>query len=320
VNEIFKISAKEIKDALRNKLFLIILGLLLLLAIVSITLGSLQIRSAIDTYNSSIELLKSIGKTDLPSAPNINPLVTLKGFINYLGMIGALLAIVLGNQAIVKERRNGTLKLILSRPIFRDSFINGKLLGNLIILLAISLMVEIVTFISLFLIGNATLTGNEIFRLLIFFIICFLYMAVFLTLSMLFSLISINGNQSLLVTVIIWLVLAFVFPQIGDTMDLDNQLPGGFFIQMGLNKDQEHKLLNDFKLYETLRDGIEEMSPTKHYERASFALLNVKPGFEKNNAIEILQIKWIDLCGLLVPCILLSFISYTVFLKREDIY
>jgi ABC-2 type transport system permease protein len=103
-------------------------------------------------------------------------------------------------------------------------------------------------------------------------------------------------------------------------MDLDNQLPGGFFIQMGLNKDQEHKLLNDFKLYETLRDGIEEMSPTKHYERASFALLNVKPGFEKNNAIEILQIKWIDLCGLLVPCILLSFISYTVFLKREDIY
>lgn len=58
-----KIAKKEIKDTLRNKLFLIILGLLLLLCIVSIILGSVQMRSAMNTYNSSIEMLKSIGKT-----------------------------------------------------------------------------------------------------------------------------------------------------------------------------------------------------------------------------------------------------------------
>lgn len=103
-------------------------------------------------------------------------------------------------------------------------------------------------------------------------------------------------------------------------MDMDNQLPGGFFAQMGMNRDQEQKLLQNFKFYETLRNGIEEMSPTKHYERVSFALLNVKPGFEKNTPMEVLQLKWINLLGLIAPSFLLAFLSYMVFLRREDIY
>lgn len=103
-------------------------------------------------------------------------------------------------------------------------------------------------------------------------------------------------------------------------MDMDNQLPGGFFAQMGMTRDQEHKVLANFKFYETLRDSIEEMSPTKHYERVSFALLNVKPGFENNTAAEVLQLKWINLLGLIAPSLLLCMISYSVFLKREDIY
>lgn len=145
-------------------------------------------------------------------------------------------------------------------------------------------------------------------------------MAFFLILAVAMAVLISNGNKALLLTIIVWLLLAFVFPQIGDTMDMDNQLPGGFFAQMGMNRDQEQKLLQNFKFYETLRNGIEEMSPTKHYERVSFALLNVKPGFEKNTPMEVLQLKWINLLGLIAPSFLLAFLSYMVFLRREDIY
>jgi ABC-2 type transport system permease protein len=103
-------------------------------------------------------------------------------------------------------------------------------------------------------------------------------------------------------------------------MDMDNQLPGGFFAQMGMSRDQEAQVLQNFKFYETLRDGVEEMSPTKHYERVSFALLGVKPGFENNTALEIVGLKWINLIGLTIPSLLLSLIAYMVFLKHEDIY
>lgn len=320
MNATMKIARKEITDALRNKLFLITLGLLLLLAIVSIILGALQVRASMADYNNSIEFLKSMGKTEFPPKPNLNPLAASKGFVNYLGMIGALLAMILGNHAIVKEKRSGTLKLILSRPVYRDSLLNGKLLGNLGLLAVISLMVGMITYISLQFVGSVSLSGDEILRMVFFFIMSFLYMTVFLVLAAAISLMSRNGNKALLITIILWLAFAFVFPQIGDTMDMDNQLPGGFFAQMGMTRDQEHKVLENFKFYETLRDSIEEMSPTKHYERISFALLNVKPGFENNTAAEVLQMKWINLVGLIAPSLLLSLISYAVFLKREDIY
>lgn len=314
------IAKKEITDALRNKLFLITLGLLLLLTVISIVLGSVQVRTAMNDYYSSINFLKSIGKTDFPPIPKLNPISISKGFVNYIGMIGALLAMILGNHAIAKERRNGTLKLLLSRPIFRDTLLNGKLLGNLGILALISVLTGIITYVSLKLIGNVPLSSSEIVRLMMFFIMSFLYMAFFLVLAITFSIVIKNINKALLVAIIVWLVLAFIFPQIGDTMDMDNQLPGGFFAQMGMTRDQEHKVLEKFKFYETLRDSIEEMSPTKHYERVSFALLGVKPGFENNTPLEILQLKWINLIGLTVPGILLCLISYMVFLRREDIY
>lgn len=317
---IIEIAKKEIRDALRNKLFLSILVLLLVLIIVSIVLGSYQVKIATDNYNSSISFLKSLGKAELPPMPNLNPISASKGFVNYIGMVGALLAIVLGNIAINKEHKNGTMRLILSRGVFRDTFLNGKLIGNLAILAFITVLMGIITFISLLAIGGAALTSNDVVRLLLFFGMSFLYMAFFTVLSMGIATVSTKGSRALLITVIIWLVLSFVFPQIGDTMDMDNQIPGGFFSSMGMSRNQETQVMQQFKFYETVRDSIEEMSPTKHYERISYALLNVKPGFETNTPWEVMGLKWINLLGLLAPSIAIWLLTYTAFLRREDIY
>lgn len=315
-----EIAKKEIRDVFRNKLFLAILVMLLVLTIVSIVLGSYQVKISLDNYNNSISFLKSLGKAELPPMPNLNPISASKGFVNYIGMVGALMAIVLGNTAISKEHRNGTLRLILTRSVFRDTFMNGKLLGNLIVLTGITVVTGVITFVSLAAISGVSLSSNDVIRLLLFFLMSFLYMAFFMVLSMGVASISSKGSRALLITVIVWLVLSFVFPQIGDTMDMDNQIPGGFFSSMGMTRDQEHQVLQQFKFYETVRNGIEEMSPTKHYERISFALLNVKPGFEANTPWEVVGLKWIDLMGLVIPSVGLWLLSYIAFLKRENIY
>lgn len=273
-----------------------------------------------DNYNSSISFLQSLGKAELPPMPNLNPISASKGFVNYIGMVGALLAIVLGNTAISKEHKNGTMRLILSRGVFRDTFLNGKLLGNLAILAGITILTEIITFVALVAIGGVALTANDVIRLLLFFGMSFLYMTFFTVLSMGIATVSTKGSRALLITVIVWLVLSFVFPQIGDTMDMDNQIPGGFFSSMGMSRDQEHQVLQQFKFYETLRDGVEEMSPTKHYERISYALLNVKPGFETNTPWEVVGLKWINLLGLLAPSLAVWLLTYIAFLRRENIY
>ncbi len=314
------IAKKEITDVFKNKFYMIILAMLIGLTVVSIILGAYQVRVSVEEYNQSIAFLKSLGKTELPAMPNLNPIASSKSFVNYIGMLGALIAMILGNQAITSERKNGTLRLILSKEVFRDGFLSGKLLGNLIVLFGITVICAAITFLAIGLIGSVTLSSAEIIRMLLFFLMSFLFMGFFLALGMIFAVMFRNEKKALLITIMIWLVLAFVFPQIGDTMDMDNQLPGGFFAQMGMTKQQEEQVTSKFQFYESFREGIEQLSPTKHYERVSFALLNVKPGFESNTPIQVLGLKWVDIVGLTVPTVLLLLITYMVFLKREDIY
>jgi ABC-2 type transport system permease protein len=314
------IAKKEIADAFKNKLFFLILAMLMLLIVVSVVLGAYQVKTNVDTYNQSVEFLKSVGKTEMPPPPNFNPLSASKSYANYIGLLGALLSIVLGNGAIVREKRSGTMKLILSRRVFRDTYLNGKVLGNLALLFSISVFTLIVTMAALLAISHAPLASDDVARLCMFFLVSFLYMTFFLVLGIFMAVLIRNGNKALLITVILWLILSFILPQIGDTMDMDNQLPGGFFASMGMSKADSQKILDKFKFYETLRDGIEEISPTKHYERAGFALLNVKPGFEANTAIEVMLIKWFDVSGLLAPSFILWLFAMMVFLRREDIF
>ena len=311
------IARKEISDAFRNRLFLIAMVMLLALSLIAIGLGSVTVGKKMAEYNQSVQILTDLGRTDIPPAPDLNPIAVSKNFINYLAMVGALLAMILGFSSIQKERQAGTLKLILSRPVFRDQLLSGKVLGNALLMAGLLATVGLTTFLAIVVVGKVTLTTDQSIRLILTMLMSWLYMLTFFLLAVFFSLKQPNGNHALLLTVIVWLVFAFIFPQIGNTMDLDNQLPGGFFATLGLDKTGEEKALQQFKWYETVRDGVEELSPTKHYERISFALLGIKQGFNQNTWLEVVQLKAVNLVGLLVPIVLLLSASYALFLRQE---
>jgi len=311
------IARKEITDAFRNRLFLVSLAMLLALALIAVSMGAITVHQRVAEYEQSVQVLKDLGRTDIPPMPSLNPIAVSKTFINYLAMVGALLAMILGFTAIQKERQAGTLRLILSRPVYRDQLLTGKVLGNAELLALLMLAVGVVTIIALYTVGGVGLTSNEMMKLMLTMVMSWLYMLIFFLLAMFFALVFKKGNQALVMTIIVWLVFAFIFPQIGDTMDLDNQLPGGFFASLGLDKAGEQAALAKFKWYETVRDGVEELSPTKHYERISFALLGIKAQFIPNTWLEVLQLKIVNLTGLLVPIILLLSGSYIVFLRQE---
>lgn len=273
------IAKKEIADALRNKLFLAILGMLLLLIIISVILGAYQVKVNVDAYNETVSYLQSIGKKTLPSPPNFNPLSASKNFANYIGFLGALMAIVMGNAAIGKERRGGTMRLVLSRRVYRDQFLCGKIWGNMALLVMICVFAFIISLLAALAISNAPITGDEIARQALFFLVSFLYMTFFMILGVFMAVVFRNCNKALLLTVVIWLVLGFILPQVGDTMDMDNQLPGGFFASMGMTKAQSQEVLDNFSFYETLRDGIEELSPHKALRTRRFCAVERETRF-----------------------------------------
>ncbi len=311
------LARKEFKDAFRNRLFLVSLIMLLGLTLVAVSLGAMTVHTRVAEYNQSVQVLKDLGRTDLPPMPPLNPIAVSKNFINYLAMVGALLAMILGFTTIRKERQGETLRLILSRPVYRDQLLTGKILGNAGILALLMVAVGLVTAVALRLIGGIGLTMDESIKLGLTMVMSWMYMMVFFLLALLLAVWLPRGNQALLLTVIVWLVCAFIFPQIGDTMDLDNQLPGGFFATMGMNKDQETAALQPFAWYNKVRDGVEELSPTKHLERISFALLGVKTQFSTNTWLEVLRLKMVNVVGLALPMLLLMGGTYVVFLRRE---
>jgi ABC-2 type transport system permease protein len=75
---------------------------------------------------------------------------------------------------------------------------------------------------------------------------------------------------------VIWLSVVLIIPQIGDTMDPDNQVPGGLFTALQVKKPDEKKVLKRFATYEKVRNTLEETSLTKHFERATFAFTGIK--------------------------------------------
>lgn len=318
VHRLAVLARKEFTDAFRNRLFVVALVMLLALTLTAVGLGAATVHTRVAEYNQSVQVLTSLGRTDVPAMPSLNPIAVSKNFINYLAMIGALLAMILGFTTIRKEREGGTLGLILSRPVYRDQLLAGKIAGNAGLLAVLMAAVGIVTALALITVGGVTLSATELVKLGLTMVMSWLYMLTFFLLAMFLTLWKPAGNQALLLTVIVWLIFAFIFPQIGDTMDLDNQLPGGFFASMGMDRAGETAALKQFKWYETVRDGVEELSPTKHYERISFALLGIKTEFANNSPLEIMRLKAVNVVGLTVPIVLLIGASYVVFLRQES--
>jgi ABC-2 type transport system permease protein len=181
------IARKEISDAMRNRLFIVSLVMLIGLSLAAIGLGAVTVHKQVAEYQQSVQILKELGKTNVPPMPTMNPLAVSKNFINYLAMIGALLAIILGFSTVRKERQAGTLHLILSRPVFRDHLLTGQFLGNAGLLGVLMLGVGIVTGLTLVLMGGVHLTPGDVVKLALTMGMSWPYLLVFLLLSMFFQ-------------------------------------------------------------------------------------------------------------------------------------
>ena len=86
---------------------------------------------------------------------------------------------------------------------------------------------------------------------------------------------------SLVLAIVLWLSVVLILPQIGDTMDPDNQVPGGLFNSLQISKGNELAVLANFASFDKVRNGIEVSSITKHFERSTFAYLGIKDKFNQ---------------------------------------
>jgi len=210
------IAGKELRASFRNMEFLLIVGVFLLMSIVSVYIGSTTKNAEMRAYESIASSAANAG-TEIPAAPVIYSLAILKNLVEYIVMIGAILAIFLGYDVFQGERQGGTLRLLFTKPIPRRSIILGKLLGAGLV---IGLLLTVTLFFNMALF--AYYTGvlpnfEETLRVIVFLGIAFAYMMNFYTAALYISIKTRESSYGFLVMMVVWIFISFVVPQIAES-------------------------------------------------------------------------------------------------------
>jgi ABC-2 type transport system permease protein len=188
---------KELADHFSSRRFMILIFIIVLTGLWATYASGQAIRQnteSIPAQFAFLLLLTSSGET-------------LFSLATFLGFFGPLVGITLGFDSISGEYARGTLSRVLSQPIYRDSFINGKFLAGLatvavlwasILLLVIGLGITLLGFPP---------NPEELWRMLIFTAVGIFYVGFWLALAMLFSLVFQKTVTAALASMAVWLFL-----------------------------------------------------------------------------------------------------------------
>lgn len=202
---VFTIAEKELRDSVGDRLFLgiyaILLAALILTAIPSA--ADYRVRSLIpvsETFEKGLKL--SVLETYSASLDK-----SMKNMIPVFSSLYSLMAVVLSYNSINGEIENGSLKVTLSYPVYRDQVFIGKFLGALSVSFLASLSSIFASFSVFMFFSGVSLSLDLFFRLLLVVLSTSLYMMVFLSLGSLFSVMFDKPDTSIIYLVLSWITI-----------------------------------------------------------------------------------------------------------------
>jgi len=196
---VWTIVRKELADHFSSTRFLILFCLIIMAALITSYMVGAQIREALEGARAGREAFLLIFTSSYH----------FLSVVNFIAFFGPLLGIIMGFDAINKEKNAGTLSKLLAQPIWRDAVINGKFIAGVItIALVLASLLLLVSGLGLLTVGVVP-GGSEVLRLLIYYLISVLYVSFWMGLAMLFSVVFRLVATSALASVALWIFFAF---------------------------------------------------------------------------------------------------------------
>jgi len=131
-------------------------------------------------------------------------------FTRQIGWFAPLIGVALGFDTIIKERKSGSLNVLLTHPVFRDNIIAGKMLGIMGILMTVIIFSTIVPAGTILMLSGIPINETELVRIIVFIIFNFFYVLIFAEIALFLSIVSSEAENSLVYNVIIWLSICIV--------------------------------------------------------------------------------------------------------------
>ena len=193
------ICRKELADHFSSTRFLILFCLILMVALVSTYLAATNVREAMEGMSRPAQVFLLLFTT--PGK--------FFSLVQFIAFFGPLLGIIMGFDAINRERQHRTLAKLVSQPIFRDAVINGKFLAG-VITVSIALLSVMLLLAGLGLITVGVIPGQEeVGRLVLYLVISIAYVSFWLGLAILFSIFFRSLATSALAAVALWISFSF---------------------------------------------------------------------------------------------------------------
>ncbi|MFA5269257.1 MAG: ABC transporter permease subunit [Methanoregula sp.] len=211
------IAKKEFFDHIRSRKFLVLLGILLIIAIVGMLNGVADYHERVKWYD---EIQKYSSPADDDSTPlnsylKVKPsvLIVFYQMSTLVAVIGGILGIAMGFDLITKEKESKSLKLLLAHPAYRDEVINGKAIGGMAAI-ALALGVVLVASLALLLILGLVPDVSECAMILLFSLVTFLYIFTCFAIALLMSTLCEESGKALIYSLIIFVVLGSLVPAV----------------------------------------------------------------------------------------------------------
>ncbi len=185
---------KELADHFNSVRFKLVFGLLVLTSIASLTGAISSITSSSDSSTENIFL--TLYTTSGSSIPSV---------ASFLAYLAPLAGLVLGFDAINRERSQGTLNRLVSQPIHRDTVINAKFLAGITVIgIMICFIGVMVGGLGLAILGIPP-SGEEVLRVVSWMLLTVVYTGLWLGLAMLCSVLCRHAATSALIVIAAWI-------------------------------------------------------------------------------------------------------------------
>ncbi len=245
---------KELADHFSSYRFLILFALIAMVGFITSYMAGINLR----------ESLEGVARPKFVFLMLFNLPGALFSLVQFVAFFGPLMGLVLGFDAVNREKAHGTMIKLVSQPIYRDSVINGKFLAGVttITIMLVSIVLVISGF-GLILLG--VVPGiEEIWRIVIYLVISIFYISFWLGVSILFSIAFRSITTSALTSFALWIFLSF-FISMGASVLANSIAPvdsQGGTNQMTLIKNNK------------IKESVSLFSPMVLYSQASSTIID----------------------------------------------
>ena len=161
----------------------------------------------------SIELATPIWEKEAQKHGSDNPFLSIFLAIDAIfvfKVVLSALAILFAYNTISGEREDGTLKLVLSNPIPKDTLVLGKYLSGMLSLFPIVVISFTIGLVIAYASPATAFGGDDLLRLVMILVISLLYVSICYLLGMLLSVWTKETATTLILSMFIWGILMIV--------------------------------------------------------------------------------------------------------------